>query len=83
MFRYDIRWCHQYLFCFVFIVSVVILNDFWSGNVLINSILNDYVWLDCCCCEVVNVCWNSLDFFVMGCSHTLELFEEFIFLYAW
>ena len=58
-------------FIYVFDVSIVMLND----NVLINSIsiLNDFLWLNCCYCEVVNVCGNPLDFIIKGCSHMLEL----------
>ena len=42
-------------------------------HVNFGSILNDYVWLDCCYSEVINVCWNSLGLVFMGCSHMLEL----------
>ena len=39
--------------------------------VIINysSIWKVYVCLGCCCCEVVCMCWKSLDFVVMGFNY--------------
>lgn len=58
-------WCHQYHVVYVFVILVANMDDLWNDIDLINfgSVLNDYVCMDSCYCEVVVVCWSSLVLF--------------------